>query len=108
MHTFYKNMAGMEDFYSGEDFDAILSAIEDKILEDDELCAVPVNEVVEEVSVGVNVEEFACDQCEKTCKTKRGLTRHKNTKHKDSVPGVVVPDVTPESKLHPLHLKGKE
>ena len=66
-------MAGMEDFYSGEDFDAILSAIEDNILEDDELCAVPVNEVVEEVSVGVNVEEFACDQCEKTCKTKRGL-----------------------------------
>ena len=107
MH-FINKMAGMEDFYSGEDLDAILLAIEDNILEDVELYAVPVNEVVEEVSAGVNVDKFSCDQCEKTCKTKRGLSRHKNTKHKDSVPGVpvVVPDVTPESKFHPLHLKG--
>ena len=107
MH-FINKMAGMEDFYSGEDLDAILLAIEDNILEDDELYAVPVNEVVEEVSAGVNVDKFSCDQCEKTCKTKRGLSRHKNTKHKDSVPGipVVIPDVTPESKFHPLHLKG--
>ena len=102
-------MAGMEDFYSGEDFDAILLAIEDNILEDNETYAVPVNHIVEEVSDVDKASSFRCDQCEKVCKTSRGLTRHKNTKHKDpndsnhAVPAV---PVTPESILHPLHLKG--
>jgi len=102
-------MAGMEDFYSGEDLDAILSAIEENILEgteDYEEYAVPVNEVVEEVSGVDNTSSFHCDKCDKVCKTSRGLTRHKNAKHKDStVVNSAAPAIIPEDLFHPLHLK---
>ena len=45
---------------------------------------------------------FCCDECSKVCKTQRGLTRHKNTKHSSSrSSGVPVSSETIiEKKLH--------
>ena len=80
MH-FINKMAGVEDFYSGEDLDAILLAIEDNILEDDELYADPVNEVVEEVLTGVNVDKFSCDQCERELAKLNEVCHVKTQKH---------------------------
>ena len=90
---FTKKMAGMEDFYSGEDFDAILVAIEDNLLEENKEFS-PVDLLVEEVEH----HQF---------KTSRGLTRHKDAIHKEAVCGPSVSGkllVTPESLLHPLIL----
>ena len=51
-------------------------------LEDDVDFNVEIDAVVTEVSVvGVSNESFKCKQCEKVCKSKRGLTRHIKVKH---------------------------
>ena len=49
--------------------EAILSAIDDNILEENEEFTSEINTV-------------SCDLCDKVCKTQRGLTRHRNSKHK--------------------------
>ena len=100
-------MAGMEDFYSGDDLDCILAVIEDDLLEKNEEITGEVNNVVEE-SVDIPPDKwFHCDQCDKVCKTIRGLTRHINAKHKTESKednGGNNPK-TAESILHPLYLK---
>ena len=58
-------------------------------------------------------ESFICDQCSKVCKSRRGLTRHKNTKHaQQTIPQptnytseAITSEETILKKLHPLHLK---
>ena len=103
---FTKKMAGMEDFYSEEDFDAILAAIEDNLLEENKEFSSPVDLLVEEVEHHHPATEFSCDECDKVCKTSRGLTRHKDAIHKEVVCGPSVSGkllVTPESLLHPLY-----
>ena len=60
-----------------------------------------------------SVESFICDQCSKVCKSKRGLTRHKNTKHAqqtipqptNSTSEAITSEETILKKLHHLHLK---
>ena len=74
-------MAG-EDFYAGENLEAILAAIDEDILDKDGEFNAEIN------SLRVNIEEvpsqsgFKCDTCEKVCKSKQGLSRHQNAKHR--------------------------
>ena len=70
---FTKKIGGMEDFYSEEDFDAILAAIEDNLLEENKEFS-PVDLLVEEVEHHHPATVFSCDECDKVCKTSRGLT----------------------------------
>ncbi|XP_057298339.1 uncharacterized protein LOC130629219 [Hydractinia symbiolongicarpus] len=97
-------MAEADAFIYGDDFDAILAAIEDNLLEEDKELSVPVTDIVDEVVADSIEEGFKCDQCEKICKTSRGLTRHKNSKHgptSEAEPH----HQKPENQLHPLYLK---
>ena len=41
--------------------------------------------------------------CDKLCKSKRGLSRHKNSKHKKEQLNST--EINPESKLHPQYFK---
>ena len=67
--------------------------------------------VVEEVGVHPQPVDFSCDICDNVCKTLRGLTRHRNSKHStannvegDSYQGRVEKFET-EERLHPIYLK---
>ncbi|XP_067051130.1 uncharacterized protein [Acropora muricata] len=66
--------ASNEDFILGDDFDAIMAA-----LEDNEEFEVHFEEAVEEVQR----QGIACRLCQKICKSKRGLNRHIAVKHKE-------------------------
>ncbi|XP_068752874.1 uncharacterized protein [Montipora capricornis] len=66
--------AGDEDFILGDDFDAIMAA-----LEDNKEFEVHFEEAVEEVQR----QGIACSLCQKICKSKRGLNRHIAVKHKE-------------------------
>ena len=68
-------------FLVGDNLDLILAILEEDMPIDNE-------DVVTEVDsfVGVFIEAnldavFSCKQCSEVCRTKLGLTRHKNTKH---------------------------
>ena len=74
-------MAGLLDSYNGDDLDANLVVIEDDFLEINAEIIAEVNTVVAEI-IDVQAEKgYSCEQCDKVCKTKRGLRRHVNTKH---------------------------
>ena len=65
----------------GEELDDLFLLLDHGYLEDVDF-NVEIDAVVIEVSViGVSNERFKCDQCEKVCKSKRGLTRHIKVKH---------------------------
>ena len=103
-------MAGKVDFYSGETLEAILAAMEDNLFEQDEDITAQIDEVVEAMEENQPVCRFSCDQCDKICKTQRGLRRHKSTKHvetigKDGHVSTEENQTTPESKLHPSYFK---
>ena len=103
-------MAGKEDFYSGENLEDILAAMEDNLLEQNEGFSAQIDEVVGELGENQPACSFSCDQCDKICKTQRGLARHKNTKHvetswKDGPTSTEKNQATSESKLHPLYFK---
>ena len=66
----------------GEELDDLFLLHDHGYLEDDVDFNVEIDAVVTEVSViGVSNESFKCKQCEKVCKSKRGLTRHIKVKH---------------------------
>ena len=78
-----KKMAtAKEDYYFGDDLEAILSAIDDDILDENEKFTSEINAVVEDVGDHPPSSGFSCDLCDKVCKTQRGLTTHRNSKHK--------------------------
>ena len=69
-------------FLAGEELDDLYLLLDGGYLEDDADFNVEIDDVVSEVSVvGVSNESFKCDQCEKVCKSKRGLARHIKVKH---------------------------
>ena len=73
-------MAALDEYFLiGDDLDVILSLIEEDILVEDDGFTAEVEEIVENQPSN----SFSCDQCDKVCKTQRGLTRHKNTKHRE-------------------------
>ena len=63
----------MEDFYSEEDFDAILAAIEDNLLEENKEFSSPVDLLGEEVEHHHPATEFSSDECDKVCKISKRL-----------------------------------
>ena len=69
------------DFLAGEDLDDLYFLLEGGFLEDDADFNVEIDDLVSEVAAVPNDSTYKCDQCDKTCKSKRGLSRHKNTKH---------------------------
>ena len=108
-------MAASGDFFTGDDLDELFSLIDGGFLDGDD----SFNQDIESIAVEVAANEeslpsFKCNQCEKVCKSQRGLTRHINAKHRPPTPA----ENTPESdlnelspleismkKLHPLQLK---
>ena len=102
-------MAGVnEDFYFGDDMEAILSAIDDNLLEENEEFTSEITAVIEEVGDHQPALGFPCDSCDKVCKTQRGLTRHKNTKHRTANIEIVDnerDESIAEKRLHPMYFK---
>ena len=96
-------MAGMQDFYSGEDLDAILTAIDDDLLEESEELSHEIDAIVAEVSEIQPNAEYLCDLCPKVYKTKHGLTRHKQVKHANESQSSSAE--IEEYLLHPLKFK---
>ena len=75
-----KMAAAKEDYYFGDDLEAILSAIDDNILDENEKFTSEINAVVEDVGYHPPSSGFSCHLCDKVCKTQREL--HRNPKHK--------------------------
>ena len=81
-YTLHRKMAAVkEDPYIGGDLEAILSAVKDNLSDENEEFTSELNAVVEEVGVHPQSVVFSCDICDKICKTLRGLTRNRNSKH---------------------------
>ena len=95
-----------EECYFGDDFEAILYAIKDNLLYENEEFTSELNAEVEEVGVHPQSTMFSCDICEKVCKTHRGLTRHRNSKHctNNNAEGDAYKSYF-EEKLHPIYYK---
>ena len=73
--------ARQEEFIAGKDLDDLYALLDNGFLDEDvdfekDLAALVIAESHE--------ANFCCDECSKVCKTQRGLTRHKNTKHSSS------------------------
>ena len=99
-----------EDFLVGDDLDLILAMLEEDIPIDNEDFVAEVDSFVGEVIEASPDAEFSCKQCSKVCKSKRGLTRHKSTKHVQTDVVTTCPTSnpigkTPEEMLHPLYFK---
>ena len=114
-------MAASHESLPVEELDDILYLIEEGFLEDD------LNKQIEGIALEVTRDEenpsgFKCDVCEKACKSRRGLTRHSNSKHRNVTSSSVVTasastaapkppsssssaDELSRQKLHPLQLK---
>ena len=69
-------MAGKEDFYSAENLESILAAMEDNLFEQNEDFSVQIGEVVGELGENQHACSLSCDQCDKICKTQRGFIWH--------------------------------
>ena len=76
-----------EECYFGDDLEAMLSAIKDNLLDENEEFTSELNADVEEVGVHPQSTSFSCDSCEKVCKTQRGLTRHRNSLNNNNAEG---------------------
>ena len=99
-------MAGKVEFQSGEDLDAVFEIINEDLFEEDEDLEQLMSAVVLDIQENTQDTSFKCDFCEKVCKSKRGLSRHKNSKHKVlDHEDDIVSGSSPEDPLHPLHLK---
>ena len=98
-------MAASGDFFTGDDLDELFSLIDGGFLDGDN----SFNQDIESIAVEVAANEeslpsFKCNQCEKVCKSQRGLTRHINAKHRPPIPA----ENTPESdfnELSPLEIQ---
>ena len=68
-----KMVAAKEDSYFDDNLEAILSAVKDNLLDENEEFTSELNADVEEVGVHPQSVGFSCDICDKVCKTLRGL-----------------------------------
>ena len=99
-------MAG-EDFYAGEDLEAILAAIDEDILDKDGEFNAEINSLLVNIEEEPSQSGFKCDTCEKVCKSKQGLSRHQNAKYRETQREEVrvsSKDISVEDRLHPLYL----
>eukprot|EP00794_Sanderia_malayensis_P004330 gene4330-4903_t len=67
-----------EDVVSGEDLDVILELLESEFLDEE----IEILDAFEEAVSQIEDSDIECEICGKKCRSKCGLTRHKNTKHK--------------------------
>ena len=72
-------------FLAGDDLDDLYLLIDGGYLDDNADFNIEMDAAVFVVSDATHNVTFKCSQCEKICKSRRGLTRHKNTKHHDHV-----------------------
>ena len=76
-------MAANEDFLTGDDLDDLFMLIDGGILDGDQV----LNQHIESIATKIASNEenlaagFQCNECDKVCKSQRGLTRHVNAKH---------------------------
>ena len=98
-------MAHSEDYFVGEDSDALFVVIDEDFLQSDLDFISEVDQVVHEVN-NDQIVSFTCEECGKVCKTKRGMCRHKNIKHacEDTVSNRKE-ERSAESLCHPLYFK---
>ena len=75
-------MAYQEDFYTGEDLEAILEAIDKEIWDKDVEFTAEIDVLVWEIEEKPSRSGVKCEKCEKLCKSKQGLLRHQNSKHR--------------------------
>lgn len=101
------------DFLVGDELDSLFIAIEQELLEE-KVLTLEVDSVVQEIDEQEKKPEHPCDVCSKVCLSKRGLTRHKNSKHSllQNVPKTasssekrVVKLRDAESLCHPMYFK---
>lgn len=103
------------DYLAGEDLDDLFELLEGGFLDEDVDFNVELDAVITEVEAYEEVG-YPCQDCDKICKSQRGLTRHRNVKHTTEVTpeistnaGPSLPKLTKEEqilkKLHPLKLK---
>ena len=98
-------MAG-EDFYAGEDLEAILAAIDEDILDKDGEFNAEINSVLVNIEEEPSQRGFKWDTCEKVCKSIQGLSRHQNAKHRETQREEVhvsSKDISAEDRLHRLY-----
>ena len=80
--TEIKMAAQAGDYLAGEDLDDLFELLDGGFLDDDIGFNVELDAVVTEISnEGEDIVVFRCKQCDKVCKSQRGLTRHCNSKH---------------------------
>ena len=66
MHIIHFNMAGKEDFLSGEDLDAVFEVINEDLFEEDEYLEQQMSVVVLDIEVNTQDTGFKCNFCEKS------------------------------------------
>ena len=110
-------MAATRDFFTGDDLDDLFSLIDGGFLDGDDSFNQEIDDIATEVASNEeSTASFKCSQCEKVCKSQRGLTRHTNVKHAippSSVTTSAIPEILnlspleisiPMKKLHPIKL----
>ena len=83
MHEVLFKMAEKDDFLVGSDLEAVLDLIEEDLFNEDEEFSTYFNDIVKSNEEASLEKKFGCTLCEKICKSKQGLSRHMNCKHKD-------------------------
>lgn len=71
-----------DDFLMGDDLDDLFFLLEGGHLDIDDTFNQELDVIVSEVAADDQQTSFTCEVCNKICKSKRGLTRHTNAKHK--------------------------
>ena len=98
-------MAG-EDFYAGEDLEAVVAAIDKDVWDKDDEFNAEINSLLVNIEEEPSQSGFKCDMCEKVCKSKQGFPRHQNAKHRKNQPeevSITSKDLSAEDRLHPLY-----
>ena len=72
---------GEEEFIFGDDLDALLTYLDQDLQIESEAFDADLNVLMDEIESTPPVEGFPCETCDKICKTKRGLFRHRNAAH---------------------------
>ena len=67
-----------EDFFTGDDLDCILDVIYEDFAEESEEFNTELDELLSDINCDSTSVNLSCNQCDKVCKTKRGLSRHTN------------------------------
>ena len=79
-------MAEQDVFFSGdEELEALLLTLEGENVEEDHNFVKDIEDLVGGIESDFDAKGYICSHCEKLCKSARGLTRHMNAKHRQTV-----------------------